>query len=208
MTKNKPNVFITDDIVLDEWISDEYERYEYPIATYSFAEHVDYEQKENGTAKEKANYIVHGTKSDNIETLKDLYPDMYEQWYDNAIGGEREVIPMMYAIRYYPDFVTFDLQKDNDTKVSGNTVLIYDTQKEAYAVGMSGGGMDLSPHLLDTFIKLGHGVPSQLANDIRLDYNAYVNEDVHKQNCKLLAKAFRDKGRAMYGNAKRLELNK
>lgn len=80
----------------------------------------------------------------------------------------------------------------NIKKCSNATALIYDSKLDRYAVAMTGGGMDLSPHLLDTFINLGKGVPISIAENIRKDYNAYVDREKHLKNCKLLSEAFKE----------------
>ena len=70
---------------------------------------------------------------------------------------------------------------------------------------MSGGGLDLAPHLLNSFIELEKGVPIELAEAINLNYNAYIERKKHIENCKLLSKAFREKAKVFIINAKQLE---
>lgn len=54
---------------------------------------------------------------------------------------------------------------------------------------MTAGGLDLSPHLLDTFVALGKGLPSTIAQSISKEYNAYVIAKKHLENCKLIAES-------------------
>ncbi len=111
-----------------------------------------------------------------------------DEWRDGSTYDEQYQVPMMYAMRWYPGFVSFE--EADRYKCNGSTTLLYDNERERWGVGMTGGGMDLSPHLLATFVNLGKGVPAELASAIRLDYNAYVNVEEHKENCALLAHAY------------------
>ena len=52
---------------------------------------------------------------------------------------------------------------------------------------MCGGGMDLTPHLANAFIKLDSCIPTNIAINLSLSYNAYINKDVHAENCKKVA---------------------
>lgn len=113
----------------------------------------------------------------------------FDEWRDeNLLYEENHDIPMMNALRYLPSFCTFN--EEDSKKCSGATCLIYDAYLDQWAVGMSGGGMDLAPHLLETFINLGSGIPVELTKEIRRNYNAYVCKDKHEKNCEFLAIAF------------------
>jgi len=126
----------------------------------------------------------------------DDFPD-FESWIkDNLSFEELWEVPMMNSIWYYPSFVSFD--NLDRFKCSGATTLLFDHELDRWGVGMTGGGMDLGPHLLDTFISLGEGVPLQLALEVDRNYSAYVSRDTHLENCNHL-------GLALYRYSKRLE---
>ncbi len=177
MEKEK-NVFLIDDIVIEYFEYDNPERYEFTKKKLSPADYLNYEYRKNPAQS-------------------------FLEWADeNLTQEELYEIPMMNALRYFPHICSFT---DEDRyKTASNTTLLYDTEKGAWAVGMTGGGMDLSPHLLDTFIELGKGVPIELATGIRKNYNAYVNLDKHLENCISLAKAFTDKAKQFAQYAKDL----
>ena len=137
-----------------------------------------------------------------IEELKEEFAEEWNEWNDEAMTEEFYKLPMMNSLYYFPDCVGFN----GDEEINGATCLLYDNELEAWAVGMTGGGMDLSPHLLDTFIKLGKGVPMNIAYAIKLDYSAYVDKEKHKNNCKLLAQAFEEKAEQFKNYAKNLKI--
>ena len=158
------NVFLTTDITIQDWDNEDSERYEY-----------------SRTQLDKKDYT-------DCEKMNDKE---FDEWRDENLSYEENYeLPMMNALRYFPSFCTFD--KQDQEKCSGATCLIYDIHLDQWAVGMSGGGMDLAPHLLETFINLGKGVPLQLAYNISRSYNAYVPKQTHERNCVLLAKAFKN----------------
>ena len=74
-------------------------------------------------------------------------------------------------------------------------------------VAMCGGGMDLTPQLIATFINLGKGVPVQLAMNMRKHYQGYVNKDVHAENCELVGKALQEYGKSISAKGITLENN-
>ncbi len=175
----KKNVFLTTDITILDWDYEDSERYEY-----------------SRTKLDKTDY----------EECKNMTNEEFEEWRDNNLSyEENHELPMMNALRYFPSFCTLD--KQDQEKCSGATCLIYDRHLDQWAVGMTGGGMDLAPHLLETFINLGKGVPLQLANNISGDYNAYVNKETHDINCEHLANAFKDEANHNLQRAKELGLN-
>lgn len=132
----------------------------------------------------------------------DIY-ESFDQWAeDNLSYEELYQVPMMNALYYFPSFVSFS--EEDRYKCSSNTTLVYDSQLDSWAVGMTGGGMDLSPHLLDTYIKLGKGIPTNIARAIGTDYSAYINQETHLTNCKSLAKAFLEECKRNKGYAERL----
>ena len=192
MTKlKKPNVFLTDDIVMKDWEHDNIERYQYSYNEEGFIEFL----------KEKE--VIGDVNKLSFENLKEVYSKEWEDWQNQARHEEVYNIPMMNALRYFPDFCEFELQQASKL-CSGPTTLIYDNDLDSYAVAMTRGGMDLSPHLLDTFVNLGSGVPSELVGSISLNWNAYVDKKKHEQNCKLLAQAYREEARRYYSRAKEL----
>ena len=175
MNKEK-NVFLTNDITMEDWDYDNPDRYEYTKCKLNQKEY-----DKEGMNKEK-----------------------FEEWADDNLSQEELYeMPMMNALRYYPSFI--DFEEEDRYKVSGATTLLYDSELGAWAVAMSGGGMDLGPHLLDTFIEIGKGIPTELAEGIDLNYNAYIERKKHIENCKLLAKAFREKARVFVSNAQQLK---
>lgn len=108
----------------------------------------------------------------------------------------------MNALYYFPSFITF--QEEDRYKTASATTLFYDRNFDAWALGMTGGGMDLAPHLLDTFINLGKGIPFNIAQAIDKNYSAYISKPNHQANCLLLAQAFQEKASSFTGYSKRL----
>lgn len=194
------NVFITNDIVRDnERMSTESEQgFEGFELTEDFANFLEFVADYSKTATEDEKKTAQSFADVFPESLGDVrawidaddggHNGIYEEWCDTATHEERYSVPVMNCLRYFPDFVSFEEQERYS--VAGNTCLIYDRERDAWAVGMTGGGMDLAPHLLDTFIKLGNGVPLELAEQVRANYNAYVSPEEHAKNCELLARAF------------------
>ncbi len=181
---------MTDDIRLQDWNNDDFERYEY---TENLDDYLDFVQQYSGKATEDEKRTAASFAAVFPASLADVrqwiedHPKPYEEWTDGASYEEQYSVPMMYALRYFPSFVDFN--EEDRYKVAGNTCLLYDSEEEAWAVGMTGGGMDLSPHLVATFINLEKGVPLELARNMRKDYNAYVSPEVHKENCRLMSMA-------------------
>jgi hypothetical protein len=174
----KETIFLTNDILIHDWDFEDCERYEYSRAQL-----------------DKTVYIECKTMSD----------EEFDDWRDENLSYEENYdLPMMNALRYFPTFCTFDTE--DSKKCSGATCLIYDTYLNQWAVGMSGGGMDLSPHLLETFINLGNGIPLQLAKEICRNYNAYVAKETHEKNCELLANEFKKEANRNLYSAKELGL--
>jgi len=133
--------------------------------------------------------------SKNNEAFKSLANDhlSFEELYET---------PMMNAVYYYPSFVTF--QEEDRYKTASTITLFYDIEEDSWAVGMTGGGMDLAPHLLETFINLGKGIPINIAQSISKDYSAYISKPNHQANCLLLAQAFQQKSSDFNRYSKRL----
>ena len=95
-------------------------------------------------------------------------------------------MPLMNCIRYYPSYVSFE--EEDRYQVDPNTTLLYDYQLKSWGIGMTtGGGMDLTPHLIDTFIKLAKGIPLELAQSVSKNNAAYISKDVHLSNCEIVA---------------------
>ena len=174
MNNEKKNCFITDEFHVidhDTPIENPLDRYEYTENLHGFIDWLDDEKLFD---------------AGNFDTIREL-PE-YEQWRDSISFEEQYEIPMMRALYYFPDSVNFE--EDDRYKVAGNCTLLYDNELKRWAVGMTDGGMDLTPHLLDTFITLGKGVPVNVARHARRDYNAHVDKDTHAENCELLADAW------------------
>lgn len=175
---DKQNIFLTDGIICDDYDHEDFERYEF-----------------TKTDLKASDYPSFKTRKDKTLSFKD--------WAEENLSTDELLeVPVMNCLRYFPDFIEFT--EEDRYKVAGNTTLFYDTKKEAWAVGMTGGGMDLSPHLLDTFIALGKGIPFELAGSINKNYSAYVENKKHFLNCKLLAKAYKEKGKQFIAYAKDL----
>jgi len=196
MTNNKKyNVFLTTDISFEDYDHENIERYEFTKEelnpddyNFSFDSFEDWKEEQEKQGEKYA------TEKEALDQYNEDKKYLFEKWAeDNLNFEELYSVPMMNALRYYPDFIEFN--DEDRKKASPNTCLLYDTEREAWAVGMTAGGMDLAPHLLDTFIRLGKGVPIELAESIKKNYSAYVVDDRHLKNCKLLAKAFREKGK-------------
>lgn len=134
---------------------------------------------------------------------EDLSDEEFDEWADqNLIFEERYDVPLMSALYYFPAFIDFS-EEDKD-KCSSTTCLLYDINMGCWAVGMTGGGMNLAPHLLDTFINLGMGVPYNVALDIQRDYHAFVDVKKHEINCDLLHNALQHESKHFERYASRL----
>jgi len=143
--------FITEDITITDFNFDDLDRYEF-------------------TSKLKSGEI---TSEDYNFTGTD-----FNTWAEENLSYEELYeIPMMNSVYYYPSFVTF--KEEDRYKVASTTTLFFDIEEEAWAVGMTGGGMDLAPHLLETFIQLDKGIPMNIALAIRKNYSGYVNIETH-----------------------------
>lgn len=194
MDKKEP--FLTDDIRIEE-----VSFYGNDMEHCELTENIDDALRfiidnEHGTEEERAEAKAllsqfERNPADACEVVRDWlneHDDLYSKWRDDITDDEQYQVPMMNAIRWYPSFVSFD--EADRYKCSGAICLVHDTESDRWGVAMSGGGMDLAPHLLDTFIALESGVPSELASSIRADYPAYVNAEKHRQNCNMLARAY------------------
>ena len=143
---------------------------------------------------------------------KDLNPQDYgdfkndakfAEWaHDNLSFEERYQVPMMTSVYYYPSYVLFS--EEDRYKTASAITLFYDIELRAWAVGMTGGGMNLAPHLLDTFIRLEKGIPFNIAQAISKDYSGYISKANHQENCLLLAQTLQKKATGLNGLAKRL----
>lgn len=177
----KKNVFITADFNRDDFDCEAIDRYDFAC------ERLDPKDYDYPTLKE--------WRKDNISIQDDeageKYQEAFDEWAEENLDFEEtHQVPMMNCLRYYPSFI--DFKEEDRHKVHGATTLLYDGQREAWAVGMTGGGMDLAPHLLATFINLGKGVPYELAQSIKRNWSAYVEKAEHLENCELLAQAWKD----------------
>lgn len=214
---NNKNVFLTNYITCEDWDNENYERYEYTKNYEGFLEWLAEDERQESEEAKKLLDTLTNYKEDVdlkliIEEIELLLEDKTEHWQDlmdeweNKISGDEEyIMPMMNCLRYFPSFVEFE--EWERYKCSGSTCLIYDNECGAWAVGMSGGGMDLSPHLLDTFVKLGKGIPTELADSITVNWNAYVDKNVHSKNCELLADAYEYNSERQLNYAKNLRNN-
>ena len=129
----------------------------------------------------------------------------FQQWANDHLSFEELYeVPMMTAVYYYPSFVSF--KKEDRYKTASTTTLFYDTKEQSWAVGLTGGGMDLAPHLLDTFISLQSGIPLNVASVIRKEYPAYIKQEAHYKNCDALAKACIEQAKRFTGMAERLRI--
>lgn len=173
------NVFLTDDITIKDFDHEAIDRYDFTRqklipGDYNFPDFIEWMEEH---------------ADEEYFDADEAYRKDFEEWADDNLSFEEVFeVPMMNVLRYFPDFVEFS--EEDRRKVSGATTLLYDNELGAWAVGMTGGGMDLAPHLVDTFIELGKGVPLQLAKNITPKYRAYVDRYKHADNCELLAEAF------------------
>ena len=193
----KTNVFLTSDFSNDDHEMGSIEKYDYTISYDDFITHCrDYQEwdKTTNDRVKKIDKLSEGEdKEEFIREIKSFiedYPDTYDDWFSEA--DEPYEVPMMNCLRYFPSFC--DFSEADRYKTSGATTLLYDNERETWAVGMTGGGMDLTPNLLETFIKLGNGIPKEVADGVRLTYNAYIPKERHEENCRLLADAYAEQG--------------
>lgn len=186
------NIFLANDIIIQDYDSKNFERYEFTRNKEAFVEFI---QSAKGI---KIKEPVSHTE------LTEEFPKEWERFQDTASFEEIYEIPMMNALRYFPSFI--DLKEEDRYKTTGTCTLLYDNDEEngGWAIGMTGGGMDLGPDLLATFINLESGVPLELAFNISRDYSAYISKEIHEANCDLLAQAFLNYGNSMFNYAIRL----
>ena len=170
------------------------ERYEYTENLNAFIEWFNYTEDVKDRSKEVQKLLDEKA----LDTIREM-PE-YNEWSDEE--PERYEIPIMNALYYFPDFCSFE--EADRYKPRGATTLLYDNELERWAIGMTGGGMDLSPELLDTFINMGSGVPSNIAGSISLNYSAHVSDKRHQENCNLLAKSYIDEADRCKNKAKEL----
>lgn len=195
------NIFLTEDIHIQYFQYNNPDRYTFARNKYQFVEFLKNTEIKDDKLRIETDIADQLTMNELIEK----YPKEWEEWQDKATQEEIYEIPMMNALRYFPPFI--DFKEEDCEKAVGNATLLYDDDEEngGWAVGMTGGGMDLSPDLLATFINLGHGVPLELAFGIRRDYPAYVSRELHEANCDLLAQAFLEYGHKMFNYALSLD---
>ncbi len=130
-------------------------------------------------------------------------PQEFSEWAESNLSEEELYeTPMMNSVYCYPSFVTF--HESDRYKVAPSTTLFFDRDLDSWAVGMTGGGMDLTPHLLETFIALGSGIPTNIAAAATAKYPAYIEPEKHRMNCEMLANAFERKSIQFINKAKEL----
>lgn len=135
---------------------------------------------------------------------EDLTDEEFKEWAEENLDYETLYeIPMMNFLYYFPEYISFE--EEDRYKTCGNTTLFYDNQREEWGVGMTGGGMDLTPELVDTFFKLERGIPETLARNLRSNYRASVKEENHKKNCEKVGDALISWGNQMIGDGERLK---
>jgi len=140
---------------------------------------------------------------------QDFDPEFIEfsEWCeDNLSYDELYEIPMMNALYYFPSFISIENDEEISQSLSSCTIL-YDNELELWAVGMTGGGMDLTPQLADAFIKIGKGIPEKIAENLNASYSGGIGEELHKTNCLSVAKAFYFKALQDLSKIKDLGLN-
>lgn len=206
------NVFLTTDIIInnDRMPDESLTGFENFQLTEDYENFLEFTQNDNNKATEDEKKTAKSFADTFPQSLGDIkewtteggHNAIYEEWNDRATNEERFQTPVMNCLRYFPSFVEFE--EEDRYKTIGNTCLLYDTGLEAWAVGMTGGGMDLSPDLLATFINLEKGVPLELAFGINRNYSAYISKETHEANCDLLAQAFLEYGDRMFNYALRL----
>lgn len=195
----KKTCFITSDFELADIEHGDIDRYEYTENIDDFLTFVeDYSEKADNKQKATARALAsqfEANPSESVEAIKEFMEEndtLADEWRDQVDYESQYQVPMMNTLYYYPSFVSFE--EADRYKTSGSITLLYDSERDQWAIGMTGGGMDLSPHLLDSFIRLEKGVPVNIAEAIRLNYNAYVREETHAENCRMLARAFLNNG--------------
>lgn len=200
------NIFITNDITCNnERVPEESDKgYEDFDLTEDFENFLDFVQEYSTKATEDEKKTAKSFAETFPQSLDDIrewinedrgrHNAIYEEWTDKASHEERYEeryqVPIMNCLRYFPSFVSF--KEEDRYKVAGNTCLLYDNKLDSWAVGMTGGGMDLTPRLIDTFINLEKGIPLELAQGLNANYHAYVHPEKHAENYELIAKSLLD----------------
>ena len=171
-----PSVYLTDDISVMYYDNENIERYEFTRNIPDFLEYAH----ENGAKLYR--------KSQDIGEYVIKHNALCEQWQDEVGYEGKYQLPLMNALYYFP--VGIEFADEDRFKVSSNCTLLYDTELSQWAIGMTAGGLDLTPHLVDTFIKLNRGVPVSLAQNMSRGYEAYITGRRHIQNCRIIGNAF------------------
>lgn len=202
--------FITTDITIDsERVPQERQNgfcgFQLTEKIEDFLHWVQDEDRAGDEAKEKAKTLLadYPNNYDDIRTFIEEESTLHDTWRDNA--DEPDEVPMMNALRYFPDYVHFEVA--DCYKVVGSTTLLYDTEREAWAVGMTGGGMDLSPDLLATFVSLEKGIPIDLATGAQANWSAYIPKASHLENCMIAGKALEEYGKDIMTRGQNLQID-
>lgn len=137
---SEKNVFLTNDIVLEDVdLSENFERYDLTIDYDNFLDYCENTEEWHEDIKAEVMQRIEEIKKLNepktseqfynevVEFSKD-YADTFETWQDNAEHDEVYQTPMMYAVRFFPNFITFEMHELY--KVAGATCLIYDNELE------------------------------------------------------------------------------
>jgi len=199
-TKNKKNAFITNDIEIINFDSEAVRRYEFTKKELDPAEYENF----NSFEEWLPNYEGDAKTKEGKEKARRQYMETFREWADENLSYEElNEIPLMNALYYFPSCVSFS--ESDRQKVAGNTTLLYDTELEQWAIGMTGGGMDLSPKLLATFINLEKGIPENIALSIRANYSAGIDTKKHLENCLIVADAFKAKGKQLIARGESLK---
>ena len=127
MYKEK-NVFLTNDIRIEDWDYENPDRYEYTRTKLNPDEY-NFEFKSLKEWK-KENIL---TKPEDEKTeYQEAKQKAFEAWAENELSYEEtHDLPMMNALRYFPSFV--DFEEEDRYKVSGATCLLYDNELDAWA---------------------------------------------------------------------------
>lgn len=195
------HISISDDFDLIEYEPDSFvERYDLTPQIPDQDSFIEFLVEHHGESKE---ILV------NSDTLfEDFYNCLPDYWSDEDRDhysfDEQVQVPMMSTLWYYPSFVSFTDQ--DRLKTVGCITLLFDNELNRWAIGMCGGGMDLTPQLVASFINLDQCVPLYLAQSMQANYPGYLDKMVHHNNCYLVGIALQNYGNSIINRGSYLEM--
>lgn len=196
---HKRHISISNDFEMMDYDNTTFDRYEFTWQIPERNYFIDYLVEHRGQSKE--------ILEDSQTLFEDFYHCLPDYWWDDDMEcyslDERSEIPMMNTLWYYPQFISFT---DADRlKTVGCITLLFDKELDRWAIAMCGGGMDLTPQLVASFINLGKCVPVYLAQSMSVNYPGYVNQGLHLENCYQIANALKQYGKSISDRGQYLE---